>query len=729
MITYANLGLNGRLGNQLFQIAALIGTAKRNNHQYKLPDWHYSQYFPNYKPTLTATERTEAINTWPQANEPSFCYNDLTLDASKNYNLNGYFQSEKNFDNCKQEIKKLFSNNYTVGYSDATCAIHVRRGDYVGHPDYYQVRLSYFSNAISFINEIEPGVKFIVYSDDIEWCIEKFNELNIKNIFYSKNQTDIDDLLNMTHSKHFICSNSSFSWWAAWLGEKEGSQIIFPEKWLQGEFEVKNPTHDILPDRWHKGAPKCTPIDLTDVTFTIPVMFDHADRKRNLDLCIHYLRTHFKTNIIVAEWQTKEFEYTKDFGTYIHYADEGAFHRTRMLNDMAMESKTPIIVNYDADVFFDRDQLLACIEKIRNKKASACYPYDGRFLRVEKKEAYLIHTSMSVADLSLLTYPDKSHKEISYGGAIAWLKDDFILSGMENENMISFGPEDYERYDRAKMLGFVVERVPGALYHINHYVGENSNENNPHFKKNWQEYEMVKNYPNDRLQQYIEQWQWRKNAMEKIKMEKGSPIVYDDKFYAQINDSAMISADIILPLVKKIIPFKTVIDVGCGQGAWGVSLNQNEYTGIDGDYVSTDNLLIEKSQFIAKDLGEKFNLRKKFDLLISLEVAEHILPQNAGVFIDNLCRHSDTILFSAAIPGQGGNNHLNEQWQGWWAEAFILKGYTPYDIVRPAIWYDKRIPYYYRQNIIVYSKKKIDHPKATLFDVVHPDKYEQILNQ
>ena len=109
MITYAKLGLNGRLGNQLFQIAALLGIAKNNNQQYKLPDWDYAKYFPNYKATLTPKERTEAMNTFIQANEPAFTFNELTLDAAKDYNLNGYFQSEKYFKESKTDLQKFFA--------------------------------------------------------------------------------------------------------------------------------------------------------------------------------------------------------------------------------------------------------------------------------------------------------------------------------------------------------------------------------------------------------------------------------------------------------------------------------------------------------------------------------------------------------------------------------------------------------------------------------------------
>lgn len=721
MLTHANLGNNGRLGNQLFQIAALIGLARKNGTTYKLPPWQYAKYFPNYNATLTEQEQTEALNTWDQLNEAAFNYNDIEVDVARNINVNGYFQSEKYFFD-KQEIKRLFQiANYAPAF-EPTCAVHVRRGDYVDHPHYYNAPLSYYRTAMGHILSKEPTCTFMVYSDDVQWCKDAFKEFPF-NISYNRG-SEIEDLKSITECKHFICANSSFSWWGAWLGEKQGSIIIFPERWLMGEFEKKNPTDDILPDRWHKGAPHADKIDLTDVTFTIPVMYDHPDRKANLDLCIHFLRHHFNTNIAVAEWgQVQHFAYTKDFGAYTHYPSSAAFHRTRMLNDMAVAATTPYVFNYDADVFFDPREILECIEKLRTNKVAACYPYDGRFYRVDREHFSTLQKTLQVSDLIHLPYPPKSHTETSYGGAIAWDKEKFIACGLENERMISFGPEDYERYERAKRLGYAVERVKGALYHLNHFTGADSNSNNPHFKANWAEYEHIKQLPAERLQEYIEAWPWRAAAIKTLPGKPEVKSVYNQAFYADINEAAIRSADIILPIVKSAAPFKTVLDVGCGQGAWGMSIDPKHYTGIDGDYIKPESLLIQPEQFIAKDLSQKFNLRKKFDLVISLEVAEHLPPDAADTFIDNLCRHSDVILFSAAIPAQGGNNHLNEQWQSYWAEKFFNRGFSLYDFVREQIWNNKDVPYYYRQNTLVFSKRTLEAYNRPVIDIVHPEKY------
>ncbi len=735
MLTFAKLGSQGRLGNQLFQIAALISLAKKNNTDYLLPQWSYQKYFPNYKPTLEEGLREKASKEWPQVGESHFEYADLTLDRTEFYNVTGYFQSEKNFHDPKY-IKKLFEfddsqvMHHVKGLQGIlgipSCGIHVRRGDYVNHPSYFNAHISYYRKAMGFIQDMFPEMKFTLFSDDIPWCEAAFKDIPF-DVYFNKGNSEIQDLFFMSQCDHFICSNSTFSWWGAFLGEKPGSQVIFPSEWFKGDFAKKNNSKDVLPDRWHKGAPEISKIDLSDVTFTIPVMYDHPDRKANLDLLIHFIRTHFNTHLIVSEWQTSEFRYTSAYGKYMHYHDKGAFHRTRMLNDMAIAATTKFIFNYDADVFFDPLQIFSAVEKLRKENISGCYPYDGRFYRVQRDAMYLLEQSMQVSDFCLLKYPDLAHSTISYGGAILWNKEKFIALGMENQNMISFGPEDYERFDRAKRLGFLVERTKGPLFHINHYCGDDSNSKNPYYAANWKEYEEIKIIPQSRLLERIESWSWRQAALKTISGTREKDTKYDKAFFEQINESALKSADIILPLLKSLVNFKTVLDVGCGQGAWGVGLPEEDYFGVDGDYVKEENLVISPSQFKPVDVSKKFNLRKKFDLVISLEVAEHLPESAADIFIENLCRHGDLILFSAAIPGQGGNAHLNEQWQSYWADKFIRQQFFVNDVIRERIWSNIDIPYYYKQNAILYSKNQIKSPSISVLNIIHPEKYLQLL--
>ncbi|QDH79801.1 class I SAM-dependent methyltransferase [Echinicola soli] len=189
------------------------------------------------------------------------------------------------------------------------------------------------------------------------------------------------------------------------------------------------------------------------------------------------------------------------------------------------------------------------------------------------------------------------------------------------------------------------------------------------------------------------------------------------------------AAEIITPMVIELISPQSVLDVGCGIGTWMKAFSQNgvaEVIGVDGDYV--DRQLLKKyiplGNFIPRNLEQPFDLHRKFDLVISLEVAEHLKPSSAQDFVDSLTRHGDTILFSAAVPGQGGQRHINEQWLSYWAGKFADKGFYTYDPFRPRIWNDKRIETWYRQNMVVFSSKKLNCPKVGVMDKILPDMWE-----
>jgi hypothetical protein len=121
---------------------------------------------------------------------------------------------------------------------------------------------------------------------------------------------------------------------------------------------------------------------------------------------------------------------------------------------------------------------------------------------------------------------------------------------------------------------------------------------------------------------------------------------------------------------------------------------------------------------------------------VSLEVAEHLREDSALDFIGSLTRAGDVVMFSAAIPGQGGSNHVNEQWQSYWCDLFGKHEFIPFDILRPFIWNHQEVSEYYRQNIIVYcSKSRADlidvfracaQEAGPLLDVVHPYTYDRL---
>ena len=189
---------------------------------------------------------------------------------------------------------------------------------------------------------------------------------------------------------------------------------------------------------------------------------------------------------------------------------------------------------------------------------------------------------------------------------------------------------------------------------------------------------------------------------------------YTEDFYLELTEEGVIySAEKTLSVIlSKLPPVNSAVDVGCGLGTWLIVLlklrNQKvEILGIDGPWINRDLLVIPKDNFFAIDFSlETPRINGRYDLAISLEVAEHLPPEKAEEFTSFLTEISDFVLFSAAIPFQGGTNHFNERWQGYWADLFKQKGYLPVDLIRPVLWNDRKVSVHYKQNLILYAKKE-----------------------
>lgn len=192
--------------------------------------------------------------------------------------------------------------------------------------------------------------------------------------------------------------------------------------------------------------------------------------------------------------------------------------------------------------------------------------------------------------------------------------------------------------------------------------------------------------------------------------EKATQRQYDEKFMDYASVSSHYAASEIIPLLLRALPISSVADIGCAGGGWlsvwhasGVA----DIRGVDGDYVNQDDLEIPRELFTPADLSRPLDLSRRFDLVQSLEVAEHIEAQFADQFVQNLVTHADKyLLFSAAVPGQGGEYHVNEQPLDFWRERLAQHGFDPYDFVRPQVMSDHRISFWYRYNIVLYVRRE-----------------------
>lgn len=215
--------------------------------------------------------------------------------------------------------------------------------------------------------------------------------------------------------------------------------------------------------------------------------------------------------------------------------------------------------------------------------------------------------------------------------------------------------------------------------------------------------------------------------------------LYSAKYFDWQRDGAKSSAEAVAPRIRDLFHPNSVLDFGCGTGVWLYELSRigvSEILGIDGEYVPREKLLIDPSAFMVADLSKRIDLGKKFDLVISLEVAEHIPLEQAQVFIDSITNHADVVVFSAAIPFQGGPSHCNEQWPVYWANLFKQRGFVAIDVFRKDFWNDERVEWWYRQNMLLYMKQELleRYPDLKPFvceiplSLVHPRCFEDTVS-
>jgi hypothetical protein len=243
--------------------------------------------------------------------------------------------------------------------------------------------------------------------------------------------------------------------------------------------------------------------DLKKTTFIIPLKIEHADRYRNAKTVLGYLNNKFTTNVIIYEvtdnWKTK-MDFLSELKNlnidHILDIDTGIFHRTRYLNLMLSRVKTPVVVNYDIDVILTKENYIECQNDIINGISDVIYPYEFGMgqVRVFPTFNYELFSNEGNYDIKLIDFPNIDIYSSEYGHCIFFNTDIYKKYGAENENFISYGPEDKERGERFKNFMLNVSWKPGyKVFHFEHSRGNDSNSGNPHFHKNWEIYEHLKN--------------------------------------------------------------------------------------------------------------------------------------------------------------------------------------------------------------------------------------------
>jgi SAM-dependent methyltransferase len=214
---------------------------------------------------------------------------------------------------------------------------------------------------------------------------------------------------------------------------------------------------------------------------------------------------------------------------------------------------------------------------------------------------------------------------------------------------------------------------------------------------------------------------------------------YDREYYDRFHQGVRSSAQVVVPLIVELLHPRSVVDVGCGTGTWLKVFEEQglgDLCGFDGEYVPETSLEIPADRFVAADLRLGVNVDRRFDLAVSLEVAEHLPEGSAVDFVQSLTRLAPVVMFSAAIPHQGGLGHVNEQWPDYWQELFRRCDFMAVDCLRPKIWENPDVRVWYAQNILLFVehahldshpelKSEYERSRDRPLSIVHPTMFER----
>ena len=209
---------------------------------------------------------------------------------------------------------------------------------------------------------------------------------------------------------------------------------------------------------------------------------------------------------------------------------------------------------------------------------------------------------------------------------------------------------------------------------------------------------------------------------------------YPKSFYADRAAKGIPAARRVMRELSQLLQPASVVDLGCGDGSFLSAVAEfgvEDMLGVEGVWIDDAQLAIAPELIRRHDLNQAFRCPRRFDLAVSIEVAEHLAPERGAGFVEDLTLLADVVLFSAAIPGQGGTNHINERWQSYWAGLFAARGYHVIDCLRPSLWSDDDVPHSWRQNLLLYANDRAlqawpalaaakEHRAGAILDIVHP---------
>lgn len=408
--------------------------------------------------------------------------NELNInELNKKVILKGNFQDEKYFFKYRNEILQLFNSNNNK--SESSIFIYSNNEN----------DINYYIKSIEYIKSYYNDFKIYVLGDYEyikEYIKDYINE-------YVTNLSDQESLILMSSCLlGGISDGKSLSWWGGYLNKNPDKFIIFPDKYIPGFIgSIKYSNNDYTTNLY----------DLKATTFIIPVRIDHSDRLYNFKTVIHYITYFFDTNLIIIEDGNKshfdEIKIRPDKKNMINYEfnfnSNNIFHRTKILNKCLTKVTTPVVVNYDLDCLLPIESYIDCQKNILSNTYDIMHPFRS------PPGVFYVDKSININYYNIKKINNSCENEGAGNGFIVYFDTNkYKYMKGENEEFISYGPEDHERIYRAIKLGLKYGTLNGPVYHLEHYRGTNSSSKNTYFDHNNKLYNNIQRMSLDELKKY-----------------------------------------------------------------------------------------------------------------------------------------------------------------------------------------------------------------------------------